>query len=306
VGEISQKMRFFAAHKDEFDTIFIGSSRIRHGVSPSAFDETLARAGIPSHSFNFGADGMHPPERFYVLEKILAMKPHNLKRLFLEMDHVETTWLPDQPISQRVVYWHDWKRTKIILRKILDVEVHEPWRRKLGTLWNWRGTIALHITLFAKNVCNVGRAFDLAKPLGGDNQAKREMGPNLDGSVPSNVTISGEKAAALENELARERSAPIENIVLDRYAAGAYRDYVRQIRKAGATPVLLVTPVVPQYPSQFPGITPCLLLAYNNPIVYPDLYRSDARWDEAHLNPVGADKFTRLVARDFLKNTQQP
>jgi hypothetical protein len=68
VQEVGTKMRFFAAHKDEFDTIFVGSSRIYRGVSPSAFDEVMGKAGVPSHTFNFDVNGMHPPERFYVLE----------------------------------------------------------------------------------------------------------------------------------------------------------------------------------------------------------------------------------------------
>jgi hypothetical protein len=37
-GGVSQKFRFFAAHKDEFDTLFIGSSRIYFQISPAVFD----------------------------------------------------------------------------------------------------------------------------------------------------------------------------------------------------------------------------------------------------------------------------
>src|SRR4051812_10608792 len=161
VGDVSPKLRFFAAHKDEFETVFIGSSHIHYGVSPSVFDEVLARGGIPNRSFNFGADAMYPPERFYVLEQILAMKPRKLKRLFLEMDNIET-WMPDDQISQRAVYWHDWNRTSIILRKILDTDMPEPWRRKLRAVRRERETIAAHLALLARNICNVGRAFDVS------------------------------------------------------------------------------------------------------------------------------------------------
>jgi hypothetical protein len=308
VRDVTPKLRFFAAHKDEFDTIFVGSSHIHYGISPVAFDEALERAGIPNRSFNFGADAMYPPERFHVLEQILAMKPRKLKRLFLEMDDIEETHgMPDDQISQRAVYWHDWKRTQIILRKILDTDVDEPWRRKLRALRRGRETIAAHLALLARNVCNVGRAFDLSESFDEDDDGPDwELGPKLDGYVPLATTISGDKAMAFENELARERSLRLEDVVLDRYAAEAYRHYARQIHAAGATPVFLVTPVHPQFPSKFPGLTPCLLLAYNDPVRYPDLYRSDARMDENHLNPTGADKFTRLVAEDFLKNQSHP
>jgi hypothetical protein len=299
---VGPKLRFFAAHSDEFDTIFVGSSHIHYGVSPSAFDDVLAGAGMANHTFNFGADGMHPPEQFYVLEQILAMKPRKLKRVFLEMDNVEVTWLPAQPTSQRAVYWHDWKRTEIILRKILNLDVREPWQRKLRTARRWRETIALHLALFARNLGNVGRAFDLARSLRGGENTEWELGPNLDGYFPQMMNISQENAAAFENELAREISTGLKDVALDSYAAAAYRDHARQIRNAGATPVLIVTPVYPQFPSRFPEPMPCLLLAYNNPTLYPDFYRTDLRVDQHHLNGAAADKFTRLVATDFLKN----
>ena len=307
VRDVSAKLRFFGLHKDEFDTVFLGSSHIHYGVAPSVFDEVLAGAGIQSRTFNLGIDGMCPPEQFYVLDQILAAKPHKLKRLFLEMENIEETWRPDERISQRAVYWHDWKRTRIVLRKVLNADVHESWKRKWHALRRGRGTIAVQLTLFARNVCNVGRAFDLAESFGpNDDYSEWNLGPKLDGYIPLVTSIFTEKAAGLEKDLAHEISASLENVVIDRYAAGAYRDYARQIRAVGATPILLVTPGHPQLPSKFPGAAPSLLLAYNDPIRYPDLYRFDARMDEYHLNPMGADRFTRLIAEDFLKNRQRP
>jgi hypothetical protein len=267
----------------------------------------MAKAGNPSHTFNFGANGMLPPERFYVLEQILSMKPRKLKRVFLEMDDVQVTWLPDEQTSQRVLYWHDWKRTRVILRKILNLDVHEQWKRKLRLLRKWHETIVLHLMLFAKNFGNFGRALDLAESFLGGNQIQwGELGPKLDGYFPVAVRISGEKESAYEKELAHEEVAQIKNVALDHYADQAYRHYARQIRTAGATPVFIVTPVYPQLPSQFPGPSPGLLLTYNNPTLYLDLYSSEARIDEGHLNLTGAEKFTRLLAEDFLRNTRQP
>ena len=164
----------------------------------------MAKAGNPSHTFNFGANGMLPPERFYVLEQILSMKPRKLKRVFLEMDDVQVTWLPDEQTSQRVLYWHDWKRTRVILRKILNLDVHEQWKRKLRLLRKWHETIVLHLMLFAKNFGNFGRALDLAESFLGGNQIQwGELGPKLDGYFPVAVRISGEKESAYEKERMR-------------------------------------------------------------------------------------------------------
>jgi hypothetical protein len=306
VRDVGPKLRFFASHRDEFDTIFVGSSHVHNGISPSVFDEVLASAGMPNRTFNFGADGMFPPEQFYLLEQILVMKPRKLKRIFLEIGNVEVTWLPGQENSQRAVYWHDWKRTEIVLRKIFEADVDEPWPRKLRTLRRWRETIIRHLALLGRNLGNVGRAFDLAKSLAGPGEAEWELGPALDGYFPLTANMPEEQAAAFQRELAREESAGIQKVALDPYAAAAYRGYAGAIRRAGVTPVFIVPPVYPQFPSQFSGVSPALILAYNDPSLYPDFYRPELRVDQHHLNAAAVESFTRLVAADFLKNTQHP
>lgn len=266
VSEVGLKMRFFAAHKDEFDTIFLGSSRTHSGVSPAVFDGVLAENGVANRTFNFGARGMYPPENFFILDQILALKPRHLKRVFLEIDDIQAGWLPAEEISQRLVYWHDATRTRLIIRKVLDLDVSQPLPRRLRMFRRARHTIGRHLTLWARNISNRGRAWDLAKALlGGDEIPWEKLGPKLDGHFPAEEVVSGEDKRAYEKELAREQAANAENVALDRYADQAYRLYARQIRKLGATPVFLVTPIYPQFPSQFSDSPLSLVLAYNRP-----------------------------------------
>src|SRR6185369_6903750 len=75
IDGISSKIQFIREHRDEIDTLFIGSSRAYHGINPRVFDATTAAAGAPTHSYNFGVDAMLPPETFYVVDQILAAKP---------------------------------------------------------------------------------------------------------------------------------------------------------------------------------------------------------------------------------------
>src|SRR5437762_14299366 len=63
---IAAKLKFFAQHKDEFDTVIVGTSRLYYSISPELFDQTMTENGLPPHTFNFVIDGMHPPEHFYV------------------------------------------------------------------------------------------------------------------------------------------------------------------------------------------------------------------------------------------------
>ena len=307
IGEISSKLRFFANHKDEFDTIFVGSSRIYYGVAPAVFDQVLAENGRPSRSFNFGGSGMYPPEEFYVLEQILALHPPHLRRVFLEIDDIQATWVPAEKTSQRFVSWHDTKRTWLIVRKILNLDVPEPLTRKLKMLRRAREPIARHLMVWARNITNQGRAFDLAESFfGGDQRGEEDLGPKLDGHFPVAEQISGEKEAAYEKELAREQAPGTMDVAVDRYADQVYRWFADQIRSTGATPVFVVAPAFPQFPSRFPGPPPGLLLAYNKPSHYPEFFQRTARADAYHLNSAGATELTRRIALDFLQNKPEP
>jgi len=42
-------------------------------------------------------------------------------------------------------------------------------------------------------------------------------------------------------------------------------------------------------------------MAYNNPRTYPNLYRADVRRDGQHLTKSGAEKFTGIVAANFVE-----
>src|SRR5207302_10046083 len=119
-GGVSQKFRFFAAHKDEFDTLFIGSSRIYFQISPAIFDRVTRESGLPTHSFNFCIGGMYLPESAYLLEQILNLKPRNLKWVFIEYDELQTKWSPENQTSRRALHWADWKRVSLLLRKLSD------------------------------------------------------------------------------------------------------------------------------------------------------------------------------------------
>ena len=72
---VAAKLEFFTQNKDQFDTVLVGTSSIYYSVSPEIFDRTASANGLPTRTFNFGIDAMHPPENFYVLDQILKTKP---------------------------------------------------------------------------------------------------------------------------------------------------------------------------------------------------------------------------------------
>jgi hypothetical protein len=313
VDGVSSHLRFFQKHRNDFDTVFIGSSRIHQQISPAIFDRTMRQAGLPTRSFNFGVNGMASPENGYVLERLLDTKPRHLKWVFIELDELQTKRVPEAEATRRALYWHDPKRTSLVLRAILDVSPEEGGfavlKKIAELLAPGRGTLDVrdlllsHGVLFAKNVTNIGRKIDLsrwASHLWKEEAPSEDLGHDRDGYVPQIKTMPAADAVFYETELERAL-AQAESSFVSVTTEQAYRQLAEEVRKAGAIPIFLVTPVASQIKLGFrPEFGPDgALMSFNNARAYPQLYRREMRFDSDHLNGMAAEEFTRLVAENF-------
>lgn len=305
VEHVTPKLRFFAAHQDEFDTLFIGTSRIEHHIAPEIFDRVAAEKGLPTRSFNFGIDGMHPAESFYVVEQILKSRPRKLKWVFFELEDVLTDWSTDARGTRRLAYWHDWKRTKQTLRRIVNPRGDARWYAEMARAVLSRREIALHISLFAKQFVNLGRAGDFLE--NSSTEMNAQLGPRGDGYRPPGTAMQAERAARYEQKLERETSNARPRFV-DPHAEKSYREYAAQFHKLGAASLFVVTPVVTQSPLRLRADPPPPgpVLAFNDRRAYPQLYGAEVRVDESHLTKAGADEFTRLIAEEFVRRVAHP
>ena len=313
-GGVSQKFRFFAAHKNEFDTLFIGSSRIYFQISPAIFDRITRESGMPTHSFNFGIGGMYLPETAYLLEQILRLKPRKLRWVFIEYDELQTKWSPENQTSRRALYWADWKRMPLLLRKLTDAGTAPFWLPnpakirdivlRRGDEKNTRSLLTFYVTQFERNYTNVARAADVLDYFFGHDTTERGvsyLGAAGDGYVARPNRMSPSQAAGYERGLAtamaQSGTHPLSNYTLE-----AYRQCAQEVMKIGATPIFLITPSTTQINikienTQLSGV----VMAFNNPRTYPNLYRTEVRRDGQHLTKSGAEEFTRIVAANFVE-----
>jgi hypothetical protein len=299
---VAAKLEFFAQHKDEFDTLLVGTSSIYYSISPEIFDRTTRESGLPTRTFNFGIDAMHPPENFYVLDQILKTHPRNLKWVFVETANLETK-LHKVLGTERAVYWHDWARTVLILRKALNPRGDAKWYIKVSRLWVARRDLAAHLTLFAQRFANVGRATEFFFPQNRKAEADLELGPRRDGYRLAGHAMTAEDAASFQKRLAEE-IAQARPKPLDPYADGTYRSYATRLAEMGATPLFVVPPLIFQSPVSFRQSPPGPLLSFNDARAYPMLFEAKVRIDDAHLTREGAEEFTRLLAHEFVRRVR--
>jgi len=305
---VAEKLEFFAKHKDEFDTLFLGSSRFYYAISPEGFDKVTRENGLPTRTFNFGIDGMNPPENFYVLDQILKTQPRSLKWIFVEVDNIETKSHLKILGTRRLLYWHDWRRTTLTLRKALNPRPATAWYQRLNRLWTARRELILHLGLFQKQFTNVGRAVDFLSSWTESRGLTSDLllGPKGDGYRLAGAPMSPERAEHFRRKLAEEVSASRSEFI-DPYAEGAYHDCATQIRRCGAAPIFVVAPSFFQSPLRFrESPPPAPLLEFNDARTYPQLYDANVRVDDQHLTNEGAAEFTRLLALEFIGITRQP
>jgi hypothetical protein len=313
-GGVSQKFRFFSAHKDEFDTLFIGSSRIYFQISPAIFDRVTRESGLATRSFNFGIGGMYLPETAYLLEQILNLKPRNLRWVFIEYDELQTKWSPENQTSRRALYWADWKRVSLLLRKLTDAgadplslpnpgKLHDIVLRQKDEK-NTHSLLTFYATQFERNYTNVSRAADVLDYfLRRDTNERRAsyLGAASDGYVTRLGEMSPSQATTYERGL--EAAIPEAGTrPLSPYTVEAYRQCAQEVRNIGATPIFLITPSTTQIDiaTESDG-APGFVMMFNNPRTYPNLYRSSVRRDGQHLTKSGAEEFTRIVAANFVE-----
>jgi hypothetical protein len=303
---VAAKLKYFSEHKDEFDTVIVGTSQLYYSVSPKIFDATTRENGLPTHTFNFGIDGMHPPENFFVLDQILKTKPKNLKAVLLELGEVRARWFPILG-TQRAVYWHDWPRTWLTLRQALNPRGNANGFVQITRLWVARRDLASNLVLFGKQFANAGRAADLFPAAEEERfaDAAVELGPNRDGFRFAGDAMSAERAASYQQLLAQEISTARPKI-LDPATQQGYRDAAARIRAAGAKPVFVVTPTIFQSPLQFSQSPPAPVIAFNDAGKFPEYYDPKARVDDSHLTREVAQNFTVALAREFVRQAAQP
>jgi hypothetical protein len=314
MDEISSKLKYFTQHKDEFDTLFFGSSRVFRGVFPQEFDAAVKQNGGETHSFNLGIDGMMIPESYFWLEKILALKPARLKWVFVELTPLWTKIDADKKETMRAVYWHDWLRTCWVLRDIRENLPPKAKRAahllpgKFSSLQQIAELSAMHLALFARNFGNVGRGFDLMREKNGTGRTA------LDASLEkSSVPLSGALPYFRKDKMAgSELAGYLDSLATLRARAGgharagrAFREATDRalglVRGARAQPVFFIAPTTSPARDFFSGKTVAPLFAFNDPERFALFYQPDHRADYEHLNEKAAREFSALFGAQFGK-----
>jgi hypothetical protein len=318
VPQVKEKLEWFRAHRGDYTTLFLGTSRVRRHIIPSLFDQLAAEQGMESRSFNLGVDSLASPEDGYVLEQALRMAPPRLRYVFIELSYFRANFAGQGAETIRAAYWHDGERTLAVWRQLLN----EDWRRIkprkkrkkdrwsgwLADVTEWAGVMDAHARLFFQRATNLGRGAAWLRVGTGLRQPTdplSPLGPARDGFIPSDNVIGGSMLADYERELAALPAGRSRQRQLDRVPQDYLEATLAKVRACGAEPILFVAPIhsgLVFHPRR--EVAP--LLDFSDPQRWPELFLPQYRADPGHLNSAGAEAFTRALAARFFAEAKLP
>jgi hypothetical protein len=290
VQGIGIKYRHFREHRDEFDVLFLGSSRFYHQIIPAQFDAAVGHV----RSFNFGYDGMWPPESYYLLRRLLALRPARLKWVVIDLMDINTQLDERNNSTLRMAYWHDLRHTALAFRDILASRFH--WYQK-------RDQLLAHGRLCVGQVLNLGRGADLARQWLAPKPPRKEpyawevnagFEPEPDRLLQGQALSDYQTAVRM---LAKGIApAPVRPVFRE-----ALRELIADVRRAKAEPIFVIAPTINRA-ENFTGIPDgAAVIPLNDPAEYPELFDEAKHYDAWHLNAEGAVDFTAILARKFLE-----
>ncbi len=313
-GALGATLAEFAGRKDEIDALLLGSSHFRQGFDTALLERELAAEGLEFRAFNCGVPGLRSLEQGFLLEHLLAQQPARLKWVVLEAGPIRVDAERD--------YEHGDDPTAITARAIQSRSFAASWRA-LAAIHH--GALPLsekvvragrELELLARNQFNVGV---LADRLGGARRAARQerAGVPLELDAESGARERAQRAqaraernrAALTDSVHRAVAQQVaagnrERVSADELDLGFHPWLERAAARAGARVVYVTAPSATASTdalslAELGELSP--LIHLNDPERFPELFQLELRRDLDHLNPLGAERFSRLFAAEFAK-----
>jgi hypothetical protein len=307
-GGLRTRVLTYLEHQDSFDAIYLGSSRIAHGIDPLIVDPIVSRQiGRPFVSFNLGFNATHGFETDYLIRSLLDDPPERLKFVVIEAQTLSAEMESySRLVTDRTIAWHTPRYTALAL---LDLAESERTIRPRGL------DATVHLRMFARHMTNAGQGPELvassteARSSSFQKESASEM--RVRGYSDLKMMSDGSLPPSRQNlldHLGRYRRARRTFEDLARFAeprpiaAAILAGQVAFLKSRGLVPIYVMPPTLdpPESYSEFERRgTISDFLSYADPSTYPDLFYVESRWDLQHVSRRGATLWSRRLGDDL-------
>ncbi len=315
--KVEKKFAYYAAHRDDYDFVFVGSSRVMNQLSPKVFDAQMAAGGHPCRSFNLGVAAMFLPECSFLIDRVRALHARRLRGVVIELSDPAPRHDAEHPLTERDIYWHHLAPTALACAAVwIDPDWRATTPERVAQVW-------LQTTIFARCLLHLGAGPPLvetvrkwpSRHVDTRSPAREITGPDGDGFFPLTHTLGQGEAGvaktggstpdlqAFEASVAGLRTTtrdPAPNPLARSVLCGQLARCVTELKRDGVRPFFFIGPGTTRE-TVFLGLradgTLPTLFAFNDPVAHPDLYALDMRADRNHLNAAGAARLSRQLAQ---------
>ena len=299
---LAVKMDALKKSSKEYNTYFIGSSRIRCHIIPSLFDSLNNDQTI---SYNLGVPAIQPPESYYFLEHFLHEEDHtNTKYIFVELCNFKN--YKNHQLNARNTYAMNWELFQLTNSEYLQNKSYIP--------------LAHSILLYLSKISKIGLlkpmlSFNENQPLKGSDDADHqiyEQAIKQDGYI-SHDSIIFFRERTLDFQKDIQQITKRNNINSSYYKKRATADWSRShlakikslitlAENKGVHLIFLMSPRIRSNSiallDQIPELNKIDL---GNPMDYPEFYDVDHLNNAGHLNEIGAHLLTKALSEKFMQ-----
>jgi len=297
------KIVHLQVNEGDYDTLFIGSSRVHYGIVPSAFDAALAAHGRASRSYSLGLSGYRPNDFDVLIDWVLANQPQVFKRVFIELHTFKQRGFDSNWMSWRQIHLHTPSTFSLRIETALGNYKPDP------PAWEVACSVCMHTLTHA---LSVGRAPAilgdlLVNPLHRPDPRQRE--DHGWQSVLSAAEHNASLRRAHEKWLAdedpeRSRRMKEQGFIPEHQKTGLpfalIRRRAERLRAAGIEVCFIVMPTMNYGFWGVDGVSDLAkeldVIDLDSPAAHPRASEPDGFYDYSHLAPEGARRVSALLA----------
>jgi hypothetical protein len=301
------------ADRKRCQVLFVGPSYVQSMVMPEVFNEEARRIGLPVHACKFGRKGLRGYEMRHYIQRLLQYEWPRLKLLIVDLTlRPRLGFEAENRFKRRMLEWHTFAAVPWLAS--FYQRDPRPWRDKAPEIWSH----TLHV---GGNYLQLGRGAELLSELRLVDALAGRRGATLPDVFEGDEGEEEDEEEPLEVKKRRSRR-PIpeqhpdyrrrlkrikhkKGKLLERGKTqpSEFASELREvIRGHGYEAYFLYAPVwVSNKPlrGSVRGEDRLVLLDFNDPFKYPELYREKHRGRTHHLNPEGSVVYSKLIAREL-------
>jgi len=302
-GVIETRTASLVASRRSCSILFLGPSYVGNMIEPKAFNAEAKRIGFNATACKYGTEAFKGYELRLWIERLLAHDWPRLKVVVIDITLGDTIGFnPDNWFKPRTLEWHTASAV--------------PWlfnyyrKRAPGRAPEHARLFVSHLEHVAAHYLEIGQGTEALDRLRVMERlvpavAREEPAVDAKRSVREAKAKKNLKGAAYEQQVKKLAASKKKRAFGPSQWPLELRDVVRQ---RGAEAYFLLAPVL--YSRAKPsaaaaGPDRLVLLDFNDPERYPELYAEKVRGNTSHLNRAGIPLYSKILARKLYRQSRR-